>query len=273
MTILSIDEYFTSPDKTLSRYISDPEDNNKEHGHDFHELVIVDSGHGLQVINGNPIFIQSGDVFFVSNKDYHFYDELGNLKLINLLLNPNVDFTYLSNMYSLLNQLDARKPNQYGWLSPTAKFTCKSLIDNIFNISPSYSDHTFQQESLFFQLVSTILTQGDSTAKGSTKYKIHKLLGYLQENYFSNIDWEALSGEYLLTQRTIYRQIKEVTGLTPENYLKRLRLASGRVMVRETEKPITEIAFICGFSNSNHFTTAYKQAFNLTPSEDRRSKC
>jgi len=34
---------------------------------------------------------------------------------------------------------------------------------------------------------------------------------------------------------------------------------------------VTEIAFMCGFTNSNYFTTLYKKTFGVTPSDDRRS--
>ena len=67
-----------------------------------------------------------------------------------------------------------------------------------------------------------------------------------------------------------FRHIKEATGLTPDNYLKRLRLVSARVKLRETDMTITEVAYLCGFANSNHFTTLYKKVFGLTPSADRR---
>ncbi len=33
---------------------------------------------------------------------------------------------------------------------------------------------------------------------------------------------------------------------------------------------ITEVAYLCGFANSNHFTTLYKKCLALTPSADRR---
>lgn len=62
---LEAKEYFSSISDKLAIYSSDPEDNNKEHSHEFHELVIVKSGHGLHVIHNQPLFIKKGDVFFV----------------------------------------------------------------------------------------------------------------------------------------------------------------------------------------------------------------
>ncbi|MCC3734375.1 hypothetical protein LLS47_15680 [Rouxiella badensis] len=44
MERLKVEDFFPSFTEKLSVYSSDPEDNNKEHCHDFNELVIVDSG-------------------------------------------------------------------------------------------------------------------------------------------------------------------------------------------------------------------------------------
>ncbi len=48
-------------------YASDPEDNSQEHGHEFAELVIVEEGHGLHVINGRPRCISNREAYFTSS--------------------------------------------------------------------------------------------------------------------------------------------------------------------------------------------------------------
>lgn len=68
----------------------------------------------------------------------------------------------------------------------------------------------------------------------------------------------------------MFRHIKEASGLTPENYIKRLRLLSARKKIRESDMTITEISLLCGFINSTHFSTLYKKTFGVTPSEERR---
>lgn len=242
MMTLTVEYYFTHPQDKLGMYASDPEDNSQEHGHEFAELVIVEEGHGLHVINGRPLYIQQGDVFYVQPGDVHYYDELGTLKLINVLINPGVSFHYLQQMEGLLRQLSAQRA----------------------------ADNTPLRESLFFQLVTTILTAESEAEYSSTRYKLHKLLTWLQEHCFEDHNWQQLAEQFHLTTRTAFRHIKEATGLTPDNYLKRLRLVSARVKLRETEMTITEVAYLCGFANSNHFTTLYKKVFGLTPSADRR---
>lgn len=101
----------------------------------------------------------------------------------------------------------------------------------------------------------------------NTKYKLHKLLTWLQEHCFEDHNWQQLAEKFHLTSRTAFRHIKEATGMTPDNYLKRLRLVSARVKLRETDMTITDVAYLCGFANSNHFTTLYKKVFGVTPAK------
>lgn len=268
---LETNEYFSSPSDKLAIYTSDPEDNNKEHCHEFDELVIVKSGHGLHVINSQPLFIKTGDVFYVKKDEYHFYDELGTLKLINILINPDVDFHFIKNIEPLLSKLTSDSLNDYAWLDNAglAKAIDISKILFIKKDEPANANTLkLEQEALFLQLI-TLIFEYKHTVSDNTEHKINKILKFVQNDCFSEVNWNELSEQFEVPLRTLFRHLKEKTGMTPENYLKRLRLISARKKIRETDITITNIAFDCGFSNSNHFATAYKNVFGISPSTER----
>ncbi len=66
--MLTVEYYFTHPQDKLGMYASDPEDNSHEHSHEFAELVIVEEGHGLHVINGTYHYIYSRATFFTFSR-------------------------------------------------------------------------------------------------------------------------------------------------------------------------------------------------------------
>ena len=268
---LKTHEFFASLSDKLAIYTSDPEDNNKEHCHEFDELVIVKSGHGLHVINSQPLFIKTGDVFYVKKDEYHFYDELGTLKLINILINPDVDFHFIKNIEPLLSKLTSDSLNDYAWLDNAglAKAIDISKILFIKKDEPANANTLkLEQEALFLQLI-TLIFEYKHTVSDNTEHKINKILKFVQNDCFSEVNWNELSEQFEVPLRTLFRHLKEKTGMTPENYLKRLRLISARKKIRETDITITNIAFDCGFSNSNHFATAYKNVFGISPSTER----
>lgn len=106
--------------------------------------------------------------------------------------------------------------------------------------------------------------------KNSTDYKLHQLLKHIQFHCFEPMNWDTLSVAYDIPPRTLFRCLKNMTGMTPDNYVKRLRLILARKHICETDIPITTIAFECGFASTNHFATAYKTVFHKSPSEERR---
>jgi AraC family L-rhamnose operon regulatory protein RhaS len=268
---LDIQTYFPSISDKIAIYTSDPEDNNKEHCHEFDELVIVKSGHGLHVINSQPLFIKTGDVFYVKKDEYHFYDELGTLKLINILINPDVDFNFIKNIEPLLSKLTSDSLNDYAWLDSTGLAKAIDISKNLFikKDKPANANTLkLEQEALFLQLI-TLIFEYKHTVSDNTEHKINKILKFVQNDCFSEVNWNELSEQFEVPLRTLFRHLKEKTGMTPENYLKRLRLISARKKIRETDITITNIAFDCGFSNSNHFATAYKNVFGISPSTER----
>lgn len=266
MDTLKIATYFNSETDKLAVYRSDPEGNCIEHNHEFDELVIVEQGHGLHVINGKPLFIQQGDVFLVRGHDYHFYDDLGTLKLTNVLINPYRNFVFLNKMEELLNAISASDLNSYIWLQPSLLKESIAVINELVNLQAPLE----YREFLFFKLVTIINQSKEQAQKSNTRYKLHLLLNHLQENCFDEYDWNEIAQHFHLTLRTMFRHIKQTTGLTPENYIKRLRLLSARLKIRESDMTITEISLLCGFINSTHFSTLYKKTFGITPSEERK---
>lgn len=65
------------------------------------------------------------------------------------------------------------------------------------------------------------------------------------------------------------RIFKTVLNMSPHQYLLGVRLQHAKMLIATSEKPIGDIAFECGFNSLEHFATAYKQRFKLSPTEYR----
>ena len=77
---------------------------------------------------------------------------------------------------------------------------------------------------------------------------------------------EEIASEMGLGHSQFYRKIKALTGYTPVELIRQLRLREGRRMLTATDKSISEIAYAVGFSSPAYFTKCYRAAFNETPS-------
>ncbi|TCP94732.1 AraC family L-rhamnose operon regulatory protein RhaS [Cricetibacter osteomyelitidis] len=265
------EDYFRDNNELLSFSYTDPEINIIEHTHEFAELVIVDKGYGLQVFNGAPYFIQEGDVFLVKEDDRHFYNELGTLKLMNLQINTGYQFHYLNQVIPLLEKVYIKEDQQITWLMPKEKEYCVELIRKLPECDGYSQDvRRFKIEALFMQILETIITGQELIQKNNTQYKMRNLLIYLQQHYAEQIDWQWLSEHFFITYKTITRRLNELTGMSPVNYLNRLRVLSAKEKLHHSDYSITEIAGLCGFNNSDYFTKCYKKNFGVLPSDERK---
>ena len=87
---------------------------------------------------------------------------------------------------------------------------------------------------------------------------------------------EALTLEHLsstlgYSEFYISRKFREISGMQFRDYLRYRRLAFALKELRDTENGILDIALDYGFSSHEAFTRAFKEAYNITPSEYRKN--
>ena len=77
--------------------------------------------------------------------------------------------------------------------------------------------------------------------------RLNLLLAWLEDHFADEVNWDAVADQFSLSLRTLHRQLKQQTGLTPQRYLNRLRLMKARHLLRHSEASVTDIAYRCGF--------------------------
>ncbi|MFT3902087.1 MAG: two-component regulator propeller domain-containing protein [Niabella sp.] len=96
---------------------------------------------------------------------------------------------------------------------------------------------------------------------------IQKALGYVEKNMSDpNLSVQELSRELLLGRATLYRKLFALTGQTPVEFIRSIRLQRARQLLETGKLTVSEIAYEVGFSDPKYFTKVFREAFNLTPS-------
>ena len=103
----------------------------------------------------------------------------------------------------------------------------------------------------------------------TTSDKIYESLLYLNEHFGENVTAEKCAASIYMSYGYFIKRFKRVTGKTVRAYLLDLRLAKAEKELLTTNKPILEIALSCGFSSHAYFSSLYKEAKGLTPTEAR----
>jgi len=86
-------------------------------------------------------------------------------------------------------------------------------------------------------------------------------------------DWtlESMAAQCGLQRTRLNVIVQKLTGGTPMEYLARLRIEHAKTLLRETDMPVTDIAFACGFNSSQYLANRFHRVTGLTPSRYRRN--
>ncbi|QZT36663.1 response regulator [Halosquirtibacter xylanolyticus] len=90
----------------------------------------------------------------------------------------------------------------------------------------------------------------------------------IKENIMEeNFSVESLGKELAYSRMQLYRKMKNITGLSPNEFIRNYRLKQAAKMLQEGELSVTEVLYQVGFSNKSYFTKCFKELYNETPKE------
>jgi signal transduction histidine kinase/DNA-binding response OmpR family regulator len=97
---------------------------------------------------------------------------------------------------------------------------------------------------------------------------IHKLMSIIEENLSDeNFGINELSEQIYIGIRQLHRKIRGVTGKSPAELIRTVRLHRARYLLEQKAGNVTEIALQVGFNNLSHFAKVFRQEFGKSPSE------
>ena len=67
----------------------------------------------------------------------------------------------------------------------------------------------------------------------------------------------------------LYRRVKALTGLSPVELLRQMRLQQGYALLTSTTKTVNEIAYEVGFGTPGYFSKCFKQQYGKYPMDVR----
>lgn len=95
-----------------------------------------------------------------------------------------------------------------------------------------------------------------------------KLYNIMEQNISnSQFNLDIFSSEIGMSKASLYRKIKSITDLSPNEFIRNYRLEIGAKLLRETQLPISEIYVSVGFNSIAYFSTCFKNRYGVSPSE------
>lgn len=105
-------------------------------------------------------------------------------------------------------------------------------------------------------------------AAGSQVQQIAKAIAWLKENYTDNFHVDALASRALMSPSTFRLHFRTVTGMSPLQYQKQLRLQEARWLMLNEGADAISAAIRVGYESATQFSREYSRAFGAPPLRD-----
>ncbi len=254
-----------------------------EHYHDFVEIVFILNGQGVQILEGKEYPVGMGDVFVLQGNQRHYFKDAEKLEIVNVMFDATKKTKIIP---PEIKHLDGYKALFI--LEPS--FRARNNFRNMLRLNPKdmaavelilsvmfYEQEQNEEGSTIilvnrFQELIIHLSRHFSnipSVKAQSLVRISKVMDFMEQNLSENLSIDNLALMANMSKRNFMRNFKLTIGLSPGNYLNEIRMKKACSLLRESRTTIKEIAFQCGFSDSNYFTKCFKKSVNITPAKYR----
>ncbi|WP_339841335.1 two-component regulator propeller domain-containing protein [uncultured Maribacter sp.] len=164
----------------------------------------------------------------------------------------------------------------------------ESQIDGLNLGAEDYITKPFSLNTLFFKIksiienrkliiqryqVETAMKPMELAQSTPDKDFLEKTVAIIHENISeSNFTIDKLVLELGMSRTPFFKKVKSLTNLSPNEFLKTIRLRHAAQLLLKTDLNISEISFEVGFLSSKYFRSTFKKQFGEPPSKYRQRK-
>ena len=117
------------------------------------------------------------------------------------------------------------------------------------------------------------LSSGESSGSGLNKEderfcrKLERVVSTRLRNPNLNVD--TIAAQFGIGRTNFYRKVRELTGMSPNDYLRKYRMERAAELLRSTDLPISDVCVQVGVPDAQYFSKVFKVFFELTPTAYR----
>lgn len=252
------------------------------HTHNFLELAYVAEGEARHVLNGVETVVSHGDFFILDYDAEHEYRTTGNgqLKVINCLFLPEFidkslqkyqNFNDVVNSYMLKYNYSTVNISPANYIFHDEDGRVLSLLTHM--LAEYREKRSGWREILRCHLIEIIiLTMRICTPVGSTfdDPLCARIIEYADTHLTEKNILGRISAEVNFSEPYLSRHFKETMGVPFSEYLSRMRVERCCRLLSGTDKHVTEIALLSGYSDMKFFGSVFKKHMGMTPREFRQ---
>ncbi len=278
------DHHFKQSGMPINVVWRDPQPDYPLHCHEYSELILVYRGSAVHIVDNLRFPISAGDMFVISGKREHRFVECDDFALANVIFSPELlkmhewDISDLPGFRAMfLLEPEYRERHQFksrlelsGNEMRKTLSVIRRLSDEIERKDPGFR---LDAKAIFMRLLVFLARCYEHSAQANphtmSLLRIARAIDYLDKHYLEEVDYKELGRIASMSQRHFQRIFRYALNCTARQYVIRLRIRKAMQLLRGSSFSISEVAFECGFDDSNYFSRMFRKYSGTTPNKYR----
>lgn len=246
------------------------------HGHDFIEIVFVESGGGWHAFGEGRYELAPDTVFFIRPGEPHRFDfaEGQSATICNCLIRPAAVAGLLAECGWRLERTVPPAGRTIA-LPGAAGAYVRELLGEMLAGSEAGAERgvlRIQFGELFMILADHAGRRGGRPPDESPRGLGRQIRSYLERHAHERLTLDALSAEFHLSRRQLERLVRQETGLSVVANLHQIRMARAAALLRDDQATVGEVAAAVGYEDPAFFSRLFAREVGVTPGRYRRER-
>ncbi len=246
------------------------------HSHQYNEIYFLQSGKCNVYIDNETYCLEDGSVLFIpAFKEHTFiYPFTQDIKRTVLYISTEqLNWYFNKDFKDEINNLFINKHLQLS----------RKSFSNLSNIFEKIQFEKYSLDNMsesltkayFFELIIYLIrcqryTHNINQRTNLSNITIGEIVNFIENNYSRQLTLPEIAAQFGISESSLTKKIKIFTNMTFKEYLTKTRIEAAKSLLISSEKSITEIAYECGYNNSNFFGDVFKKAVGMSPSSYRK---
>ena len=246
------------------------------HSHQYNEIYFLQSGKCNVYIDNETYCLEDGSVLFIpAFKEHTFiYPFTQDIKRTVLYISTEqLNWYFNKDFKDEINNLYINKHLQLS----------RKSFSNLSNIFEKIQFEKYSLDNMselltkayFFELIIYLIrcqryTHNINQKTNLSNITIGEIVNFIENNYSRQLTLPEIAAQFGISESSLTKKIKIFTNMTFKEYLTKTRIEEAKSLLISSEKSITEIAYECGYNNSNFFGDVFKKAVGMSPSSYRK---
>lgn len=231
------------------------------HWHESTEILYFPPGRWNVICDGRRYNVSGGDIIVVNSGQIHAVERIeGEGSTYCLQISPEFPCTnhgfqnHIKNVPELEmyfeNILNEYKMRNKGYEMAAMGNVCILLS----HIQRNFHSEEYTMDNYTF----------------SRREKIGNIIKFISENLEKKITTKTLCEEFFVSESHMCHFFKSQTGQSVTEYINRLKVEKSKILLKDTDMSVTDIAMQTGFEDSCYFTRVFKKYAEKTPLQYRK---